>query len=104
MPVLKLSRHRTLCPAPSSLSTRWDPRKPAPPVTRMRFPWKVPEEKSVVEEANEAWSLCCRGYDVLPLLMVLLWRWENDEGWGRLVVSGGRVILPLGHSLAHIQI
>src|SRR6476659_7194818 len=32
-PVSRLSRQITRCPSPSSRSQRWDPRKPAPPVT-----------------------------------------------------------------------
>src|SRR5262249_48738475 len=34
LPVLKLSSTRTVCPAARSASTRCEPRKPAPPVTR----------------------------------------------------------------------
>src|SRR4051794_40488754 len=32
-PVSRLSRQITRCPLPSRCSQRWDPRKPAPPVT-----------------------------------------------------------------------
>src|SRR6476469_2568329 len=32
-PVSRLSRQITRCPSPSNRSQRWDPRKPAPPVT-----------------------------------------------------------------------
>src|SRR5262245_58173268 len=33
-PVVRLSRTRTTWPRPTRASTRWDPMKPAPPVTR----------------------------------------------------------------------
>ena len=36
-PVKKLSRQTTWWPSASSRSQRWEPMKPAPPVTRMRI-------------------------------------------------------------------
>src|SRR2546427_2522826 len=43
-PVLKLSTQTTSWPSPSSRSQRWQPKNPAPPVTRTRIerlpPWE----------------------------------------------------------------
>src|SRR3954447_16484422 len=38
VPVRKLSRHTTESPRDRSASHRWEPRKPAPPVTTTRLP------------------------------------------------------------------
>src|SRR6266851_9496543 len=36
LPLKKLSRQITSCPSRNSLSHKWEPRNPAPPVTRVR--------------------------------------------------------------------
>src|SRR5215208_142612 len=49
-PVSRLSTHTTRWPRSSRCSQRWEPRKPAPPVTRhVAIRWSVPTEPSVAD-------------------------------------------------------
>src|SRR3982751_5750779 len=107
-PVSRLSRQITRCPSPSSRSQRWDPRKPAPPVTTQVLTGRsyragdhldVPRIGSAIS-ALSAWGIRPgggrvrpRSYLALPVSETEIWNARGNQVVETIDAEGPKPLL-----------
>src|SRR5918998_1124379 len=109
-PVKKLSRQITKCPSARSRSQRWEPMKPAPPVTRIRMILVVLEGGGAVmptrSPGSSGGSFCAR--EGRARMLHYAGVFSRSQGSGCLIpvqsrnegVEGGAPVWPVQHSLS----